>query len=98
MFHDTFLNDEHRYHHTNKTSKYKLVGYKSNIPTHIWTNLGFNLISKVINPVTFTNRLKEKKNYLLSPNHGPKLYQISEELNIKSPITLQGNKIYLPIL
>ena len=61
MFHDTFLNDEHRSHHTNKTSKYKLVGYKSNIPAHIWTNPGFNLISKVINPVTFANCLKGKK-------------------------------------
>ena len=61
MFHDTFLNDEHRSHHTNKTSKYKLVGYKSNIPAHIWTNPGFNLISKFISPVTFTNCLKGKK-------------------------------------
>ena len=97
MFHDTFLNDEHRSHHTNKTSKYKLVGYKSNIPAHIWTNPGFNLISKVINPVTFTNCLKGKKMYLLSPNHGSKFYQIYEKLKSKSPITLQRNKIYLLI-
>ena len=35
--------------------------------------------------------------YLLSPNHGSKLYQISEKLKIRSPITLQRNKIYLLI-
>ena len=44
--------------------------YKSNIPTHNLKNPGFDIISKVINPVTFTICLKEK-NYLLSPNHGP---------------------------
>ena len=35
--------------------------------------------------------------YLLSPNHGPKFYQISEKLNVKSPITLRRNKIYMLI-
>ena len=37
------------------------MGYKSNVPARNWTNPGFNLISKVINPVTFTNCLKGKK-------------------------------------
>ena len=32
----------------NKTSKYKLVGYKSNVPARNWKNSGFNIISKVL--------------------------------------------------
>ena len=76
MFQDTFfLNDKYIFQRTNKTKKYKLVGYKSDIPAHNWTNPGFNLISKVMNPITFTNCLKGEN--LLSPNHGPKFYQIS---------------------
>ena len=39
------------------------MGYKSNIPAHNLTNPGFNLISKVIDPVTFINSL-EGKNHL----------------------------------
>ena len=44
----------------NKTPKYKLVEYKCNIPTHNLTNPGFNLISKVINPVSITNCFEGK--------------------------------------
>ena len=82
---------------SNKTSKHKLVEYKSNIPAHNLTNPDFNLISKVINLVTFTNFF-EGKNYLLLPNYGPKFYQKCEQLNFNVPcIILQRNKIYLLI-
>ena len=70
------------------------MGYKSNIPAHNWTNPGFNLISKVINPVTFTNCLMEEiifhrqimvLNFTRYPN----------SLIFKVPEHYRRNKIYL---
>ena len=73
------------------------MGYKSNIPPHVWTNPGFNLISKVINLVTFTNCLKGKKCIFYRQIMVLNFTRYPKKLNVKSPITLRRNKIYLLI-